>query len=322
MSAGDRPSALEGRASDLTPLTVDRLTPGEVPAGSAELWFTERMFAQAGYALRIKRTLHAEQTRFQRIDLFESFHHGRVLALDGCVMLTELDEFIYHELLTHTAAQTLEAPRRAVVVGGGDGGAVRELLKYPELEVTLAEIDERVVRISQEFLPATSACLTDPRVTLAFEDGAEFLARSESGSLDLVVVDGTDPVGAAGALVTDSFYGRAAGALADHGVFVQQTQSPFYHPGEIRRIYAGLSRAFPHVWMFWGVCPSYLGAFWTFCYASRARHPLDHLGSASLAPEALGAEYYSHGVHRGAFALPPFARRCLPEGHPQRAADA
>ncbi|RMG18943.1 MAG: polyamine aminopropyltransferase [Planctomycetota bacterium] len=280
-------------------------------------WFTERMQGVAGVTFKVTRRLHQEQSAFQRIEVFESAHHGRVLVLDDCIMLTELDEFIYHEMLTHVAAQALPRPRRALVVGGGDGGLAGELLRYPDLEVTVAEIDERVVRVSQEFFPAVARSFDDPRVTLAVGDGARLLAGATPASLDLVLVDSTDPVGPATTLVTEDFYQAAARALRADGVFVAQTQSPFYHAEEIRQIYARLGRAFARTWMFWAVCPSYPGFFWTFCFASQSLDPLAATPPLDL-HRRWGLRYYTAEVHRAAFALPPFAQDCLPEGHPQR----
>lgn len=298
--------------------SLDRLRPPPAPEGAADVWFHERMKGAAAYGLRVVRTICSEQTPYQRIELFESAHHGKVLVLDGCVMLTELDEFVYHEMLAHVAAQTVPSPRRAVVVGGGDGGVVRELLKYPGLEVTLAEIDERVVRISQEHLPGIGGALDDPRVTLHFGDGASFLADLPAGSVDLIAVDSTDPVGAAGSLVTEEFYATCLRALGEDGVLVAQTQTPFYFAGDVREIHATLGRAFPQVFMYWAVIPAYVGFLWTFAYASKRRHPLEHLAAAPDAHRALGTAYWTADMHRGAFALPPFVQACLPAGHPQR----
>lgn len=277
-----------------------------------EGWRVERMHEHACFGVRVTRRLHTERTPFQEIEVWDSPHHGRVLLLDGCFMATELDEFVYHEMLAHPGAQTLEAPRRALVVGGGDGGAVGELLKYPGLEVELVEIDERVVRVSEEFFPAVSAGLTDPRVTLTFRDGLARLDEVAAGSLDLLLVDSTDPVGPAEGLITEGFYARVARALGDDGVLVAQTQTPFHHADDIRRIYANLARVFRGVWCYWAVCPSYVGALWTFCYASQSRDPLRDFAGADDLHARLGTRYYSAGVHRGAFALPPFVQELLP----------
>ncbi len=306
-------------SDDLVQFARQRLDPTPVPEGLAEGWLTERMKGIVGYQLRIKRTLHSERSPYQQIDLLESYHHGKVMVLDGCLMLTELDEFVYHEMLTHVGAAPLGGPRRAVVVGGGDGGAVGELLKYERLEeVTLAEIDERVVRLSQEHLPEVAKGLSDPRCRLRFEDGAAVLASAEAGSLDLVAVDSTDPVGPARSLVTEDFYRAIDRSLAPGGVLVAQTQSPFYHPTEIVGMYETLGKVFKNVYMYWAICPAYVGFLWTFCFASQERHPLEGLDISPMIHKDLGTRYYSEGVHRGAFALPPFVQALLPEGHPQR----
>ena len=306
---------------DLDRFVRERLEPRELPAGLSEAWLTERMKGVAGYSLRLARTLHSERSPYQQIDLYEAAHHGKVLVLDGCLMMTELDEFIYHEMLAHVAAQTVEQPKRAVVVGGGDGGAVRELLKHPSLEqVTLAEIDERVVRLCQEHFPDVSCGLEDERTTLHFGDGAAYLEAQPESSLDVVLVDSTDPVGPAEALVTEGFYRQISRALAPGGVLVAQTQSPFYFPGETVQIHATLQQVFRYTTMFWAVVPAYLGFLWTFCCCSQERDPLAALsGLPEGLHTTLGTRYYSTEVHRGSFALPPFIQACLPEGHCQRA---
>ncbi|MCA8922928.1 MAG: polyamine aminopropyltransferase [Planctomycetes bacterium] len=279
-----------------------------------EDWYTERLLGRAGYSLPVRKRLHKERSAFQEIEVFDSLHHGRVLALDGAIMLTELDEFPYHELLTHPALWTLQKAERAFLVGGGDGGTVGELLRRDGLEITVAEIDERVVRVSQEYFPELAKSLDDPRVTLSFADGVAALREAEGSGLDLVVVDGTDPVGPAAGLIESEFYETVAAALSPAGVFTAQTQSPFYHPEAITKIYRGLGEAFANVRMYWGVCPSYLGAFWTFAYASQERDPLRDL----VPPTGLETRYWTPEVHRAAFVLPPFVQACLPEGHPQR----
>ena len=281
-------------------------------------WFVEVQHDAVSYGLRIDERLHAEQTPYQKLEVFRSPKHGRVLILDDCVMLTELDEFNYHELVAHPAAQTLDQPRDALVIGGGDGGTVGELLKYPELKVTQVEIDERVTRVCQEYFPALTQGLDDPRVTLLFEDGVAYLDDQDAASLDLVVIDSTDPVGPAEGLITGDFYAKVSRVLKDDGVMVAQSQSPFVHPEELETIVANLSEVFPEVWLFWGVCPSYLGALWTFVYASRTRRPLESAGPRPGVHRELKTKFYSAEVHRGLFALPPFLQARLPEGHPQR----
>ena len=306
-------------SEDLIQFARQRLEPTAVPEGLAEGWLTERMKGVVGYQLRIKRTLHSERSPYQQIDLLESHHHGKVLVLDGCLMMTELDEFVYHELMAHVGSAPQDGPRRAVVVGGGDGGVVRELLKYERLEeVTLAEIDERVVRLCQEHFPKIASGLSDPRCKLRFEDGAAVLASAEPGSLDLVAVDSTDPVGPAASLVTEEFYRAIDRSLAPGGVMVAQTQSPFYHPTEIVEMYETLGKVFRNVYMYWGICPAYVGFLWTFCFASQERHPTNGFELSPTIHRELGTRYYSAGVHRGAFELPPFVQALLPEGHPQR----
>ncbi|MFO8057854.1 MAG: polyamine aminopropyltransferase [bacterium] len=289
----------------------------EAPAGAPDLWFYESFQGVASFGLRVKRVLCELKSSYQHIAVYETYQHGRLLALDGLVMVTELDETAYHEMIAHVPMQTLPKARRAAVIGGGDGGTVRELARYPGLEeITLVEIDEQVVWACREHLPSVASGLDDKRVSLKFQDGARFIKDAAPGSLDLIIVDGTDPVGAGKALFTEEFYHHAARAIHDQGVLAAQTESPLYHGPLVKDIFTKVGRAFKNNFMYWAVIPSYPGSIWTFCYASHTRHPLDHFSFHALDPKKLG--YYTPELHQAAFAPPALALDCLPQGHPQK----
>ncbi len=297
--------------------TVFDKVAGEDLAWSPDLWFFEYFQGAAAYGLRVREPLHQEKSEYQNIAVYDTYMHDKLLVLDGLVMLTEKDEFIYHEMIAHVPMQTLAKAGRAAVIGGGDGGTVRELVKYPGLEkIVLCEIDQRVVDVCREHLPSVSSGLDDPRVELRFQDGAKWIKEQDSDSLDLIIVDSTDPIGPGRVLFTQEFYKDAARALGEGGVLTAQTETPMYHGSVITDIYLNLGKAFSNAFMYWASIPSYLGNIWTFCYASRKRHPLnDH--SPRLV-ESLGCRYYTEHLHGPAFSPPRLALDCLPEGHPQR----
>lgn len=286
-------------------------------AWTPDLWFFEYFQGTVGFGLRIRETLHTERSTFQHIAVYDTYKHGRLLSLDGVVMLTEIDEYIYHEMIVHVPMQTLAGAKKAVVIGGGDGGTVRELAKYPELEkITLVEIDERVVEVCKEFMPGVSSGFSDPRVECRYEDGAKFIKQVELKSIDLLIVDSTDPIGPGKVLFTAEFYADAARAMADHGVLTAQTETPLYHAAVIREVYQNLGQVFNNAFMYWYAMPSYIGAYYTFAHASKTRHPINDHQPRRL--EALGCRYYNQDLHRAAFSLPGLIRDALPDGHPQK----
>ena len=274
------------------------------------LWWTEDQTAGLRLGLRCRRVVSTAASPYQEVAVLDSVQFGRVLTLDDMVMTTEGDEFVYHEMLVHPAMVTADAPRRVLIVGGGDGGAVREVLRHPSVtSVVLAELDEEVVRTCRRELPAIAGALGDPRVTLAFGDGARYLAESADGAFDVILVDAPDPIGPAEVLFSSEFYAHAARVLAPGGALCAQTESPFLHADFIRRVQADLARAFPVVRLCWAVVPTYPGSMWTFSLASHGRDPLRH----AVAPVA-SLRYWSPEVHRAAFVLPPFVAELLPQG--------
>lgn len=272
-----------------------------------ECWFTDRT-ENFGLTCRVRSVLHRERSPFQEIVVYDTEQFGRLLALDDVVMTTERDEFVYHEMMAHVPLVTHPAPRRVLVVGGGDGGVVREVLKHPEVErVRLVEIDERVIEVSRRYLPDIACGLDDPRVEVAVGDGVEHVRRAR-GEYDVVIVDSTDPVGPAVGLFREEFYRDVAEALAEDGLFVAQTESPFFHGDLLGQVQRALRRVFPVVRLYLCAVPTYPGGLWTISLGSRRHDPLD----CSLERAGrLATRYYSPEVHRAAFALPPFVRQLL-----------
>jgi len=274
-----------------------------------ELWFTERQTTAFGITCKVLRTLHTEQTPFQSLAVIETEEFGRMLVLDGMVQTTERDEFVYHEMIVHIAMQTHPSPRRVAVIGGGDGGAIREVLKYPSVEEAhLIEIDRRVVEISQEYFKGLSCGLDDPRTTCFFADGIEHV-RTHTNAYDVIIVDSTEPVGPAVGLFDKKFYAWTRESLTDQGILVAQTESPFFNADIIRRAFGGVSAVFPVSRLYLASIPTYPSGLWSFSLGSKGPDPL----AARVDLSGIPTKYYTDQLHHGAFHLPRFVQEIVAE---------
>ncbi|MCL6450472.1 MAG: polyamine aminopropyltransferase [Acetobacteraceae bacterium] len=280
-----------------------------------ELWFKEEQTPHLGIVLRVKETLLRKRSGFQDIAVLDTLQYGRALVLDGIIQTTEGDEFAYHEMLVHVPLLTHPEPRRVLIVGGGDGGAVREVLRHPQVEsVFLVEIDREVVEASRRFLPGLSCALDDPRVTVVYQDGAEFVAGAQ-GEFDVILVDSTDPVGPAVPLFRGPFYSAVARALRPDGLVVAQTESPFVNGPVISQVFGEVRQRFPVARVYLACVPTYPGGMWTFTLGSLRYDPLGpDTGLGRGRPVPSGLRYYSAQIHAAAFALPPFVAPLLGPG--------
>lgn len=268
-----------------------------------ELWYTEKQTPNLGLSCKITKTLHTEKTEYQDLAVIETVQYGRMLVLDGMVMTTEVDEFVYHEMISHIALNTHPNPKRVLVVGGGDGGAIREILKHDSVEeAVLAEIDGRVVAVSREFLPSIAGSLGNSRVTLAIGDGVEHV-RNHPGKYDVILIDSTEPIGPAVGLFSRQFYEDVHRALTPDGIMVAQSESPFVNPDVIQMIHTNLAGVFPIKHLYLANIPTYPSGLWSFTIASKKWDPLQ----ADLSSKKeLNTKYYTKEVHYGAFKLPRF----------------
>jgi len=268
-------------------------------------WFTE-IHADSGsaFSLAIKGKVHEEQTPYQTLAIYETTHFGYLMTLDGCVMLTSRDNFIYHEMMTHPALCSHPEPKRVLIIGGGDCGCLREVLKHPS--VTYAhqvDIDERVTRNAEVYFPELCESNDDPRAELSFIDGVAYIEDAEPGSFDVVIVDSVDPVGQAARLYSEEFYAACCQALGDEGILVAQSESPLLHDELIRTMRARMRQAgFNCVdTLYYPQC-SYPSGWWSATLACKAL----------TAPEVRNLEaptrYYNSSIHRGALAAPQFMR--------------
>ncbi|TPW18578.1 MAG: spermidine synthase, partial [Elusimicrobia bacterium] len=233
-------------------------------------WAEEVYQGTVSTGFRLKRRLFAGRSKFQAVEIVETAGHGRMLFNDGMAMLSERDEFIYHEMIAHVPLFTHPRPRRALVIGGGDGGTVREALRHRSVErCVLVEIDGLVVDACRRFLPSTASALSDPRVEVRLEDGAAFVRRTRE-RFDVVIVDSTEPVGPAAPLFGRSFYAAVRRLLAPGGIVVSQGGSPFYEPATIESLFKVLRPSFRKVSAYLFTNLTYPGGLWAFTFASDA----------------------------------------------------
>jgi spermidine synthase len=273
-----------------------------------ELWYTEKQTQNLGITCKVDRTLHVERSQYQDIALIETKQFGRMLVLDGTVQTTIEDEFIYHEMIAHVPLLTHPDPKKVAVIGGGDGGAIREILKHPGVEeVYLVEIDSRVVEVSKKYLPEISGALDDSRVQVRIEDGIEFIGKNK-GAFDVVLVDSTDPVGPAVGLFVQEFYRSIYQSLRNDGVFVAQTESPFFNKDLISNVFRDVSSIFPIARLYLCSIPTYPSGLWSFTMGSKVYDPMK-VSEDRIA--VLDTKYYCSAIHKAAFALPPFVRQLV-----------
>ncbi|GGL58645.1 polyamine aminopropyltransferase [Sporolactobacillus putidus] len=283
-----------------------------------ELWFTEKHTENVTFSIKVDRQLYCGRSDFQRIDIFESKEFGRFLTLDGYMMLTEKDEFIYHEMIVHVPMAVHPAVKRVLVIGGGDGGAVRELVRYPSIEqIDLVEIDRQVVDVCRKYLPQTASRLDDPRVTIYYEDGLKFV-RTRENVYDLIIVDSTDPFGPGEGLFTKEFYGNCYKALTAEGLMVNQQESPFYPVDAIamQRAHKRIVDSFPISRVYQAHIPTYPSGHWLFGFASKKYHPVTDFNDSKWETLGLKTKYYNTKIHIGAFALPNYVKNLLEEVEP------
>jgi spermidine synthase len=281
-------------------------------------WFTEIYGEATAFSVRYSRKALDTTSDFQKIEIFDTDALGRVLILNGCFMVTEKDSFIYHEMLVHPAMAVLSGPRKILIIGGGDGGAVTEVVKYPTVEsVTLCEIDRAVVDSCRQYFPEISKGLSDPRTQVVCEDGAAFV-RNFTEEFDLVLVDSTDPVGPGVALFETTFYESIRKSLKRGGAAVFQTESPLFMGDvfsrtvrDLRQVFGG-DAATPYL----ATIPSYPGGLWSFTFCSEGVDPIS-AGPRDLPRELVPTlQYYDRQVHSAAFALPVFVRNLLGDPAP------
>ena len=278
-----------------------------------ELWYTENQTNNVNFSMKVKNHLYSAKSDFQKIDIIDTYEFGRVLVIDNWTMVTEKDEFIYHEMITHVALATNPNIKNVLVIGAGDGGTVRELTRYNNIvNIDMVEIDKLVVEACIEYLPFTSCKLNDPRVNLYFEDGIKFV-KGKKNLYDLIIVDSTDPIGPGEGLFTTEFYTNCFNALTEKGILINQCESPYYDNNayEMKRSYGKLNKLFDICKAYQYHMPTYPSGHMIFCFASKVLDPVADLNSELWNSLGLDTKYYNTDIHKGAFALPNYVIKML-----------
>ena len=273
-------------------------------------WVAETLHSGYQQRFEVGKVLFSEKTGFQDMVIFENPRFGRVLVLDGVIQTTEGDEFIYHEMMVHTPLLANGAARRVLIIGGGDGGCLREVLRHPGVDkVTMVEIDPAVVDLSKEYLPRHSdGAFDNPRTDLVIADGLKYVAESDE-TFDVIIVDSTDPIGPGEVLFTDAFYTDCRARLSPDGILVTQNSVPFLQPSAFKPALTRLQNIFPFSTCFAISVPTYVGGHMTLGFstmnAETACVPADTLRRRFTAL-GIKTRYYTPDLHLGAFALPQF----------------
>ncbi|MCD2449585.1 polyamine aminopropyltransferase [Methylicorpusculum oleiharenae] len=275
-------------------------------------WFTEQVpGAESAFSLKIKRKLHEEQSPFQFIEIYETETFGNLMVIDGCTMVSTRDNFFYHEMMSHPVLFTHPNPKNVWIIGGGDCGTLKEVLKHPGVEhVVQIDIDERVTRLAEIYFPELCESNDDPRAELKFIDGIKWVKDAAPGSVDIIIVDSTDPIGPAEGLFGAEFYRDCFNCLSDTGIVIQQSESALYHlklMGEMRSAMQGAG--FDHLQtVFFPQC-IYPSGWWSATMASKA--DLGHFREMDAAKKGFETVYYNIDIHRAALAQPEFFKRAF-----------
>ncbi len=273
-----------------------------------ELWFTEMHNQYSKFSLKVKKQLCSIKSPFQQIDVFDSYEYGKVLVIDGFIMLTEKDEFIYHEMIVHVPMAVNLNAKNVLVIGAGDGGTLRELIRYNTIEsIDFVEIDEKVVEVSKKYLPFVSSGFDDSRVNMYFEDGVQFV-KDKRNAYDLIIIDSTDPIGPGEGLFTEEFYSNCYDALKEDGILVNQCESAYFERDrfQFKRAIHKLNRIFPIATVYQANIPTYPSGHWLFGFASKKYDPIKDQKYDLWKNLQLKTIYYNENLHRGAFYLPNY----------------
>lgn len=269
-----------------------------------ELWFTEEWSEHIRFSLKVKRHLYHNKTPFQTVDIIETHEFGRIMLLDGMVMFSDRDEAHYHEMLVHVPMFAHPAPRNVLVIGGGDGGTVRELIRHSSVKhIDLVEIDREVVEKSREYFPQIASQFDNPRVHIHYEDGLKFV-KSPHLKYDIALIDSTDPVGPAVGLYEKPFYNDVCDCLTDDGMICAQAESSMLNPERVKAMGEKLREFFPLVMVYLSFIPTYPVGQWAFILGSKKHHPLKDYREEAVNSFEEDFTYYNPEIHRAAFALP------------------
>ena len=275
------------------------------------VWYSELHNHTSGLTLKVNRVVESRQSEFQRIDVIENDDFGRLLVLYGSLMVCDRDNNAYNEMITHVPLFCHPSPKEVLIIGGGDCGALTEVLKHPEVRrCTMCEIDKMVVEVSKKYFPALTAGLNDPRANVVYQDGKVFVEQAKE-KFDLILMDLSDPVGPAADLFQKSFHQKVHGTLTPNGIMVAQSESPYYNQDTVKSMYRNLREIFPVVRMYTCFMPIYPSTYWSFAFCSKGIDPVRDFDQARYDRIRPVTRYYNDEIHRAAFVLPQFVRELI-----------
>ncbi len=273
--------------------------------------FTELHKPQVGITFYVDKVFIDRDSKFQNIKIFSNKIYGKVMSLDNMIMLTQKDEFCYHEMLVHVPMFSHKNPQDVLIIGGGDGGTATQVLKHKSVrKVDMVEIDPDVVEASKKHLKFLCQGFKDRRLNLIFTDGIKYVKKT-TNKYDIILIDSTDPIGPAIGLFEAIFYKNCFFALKNDGMLCTLSLSPFLDPQIVRKIYANVKKVFKKAFLYWGVVPTYPGAFWSFTLGSKKYHPLKDLRAGDFRKNKLKTKYYNPEIHRSCFSLPAFVEKII-----------
>lgn len=275
-----------------------------------EMWLKEMQIENAAMTYKVKETLVRKQTKYQDLAILDTEAFGRMLVLDGIIQTSIKDEFVYHEMISHIPLYTHPNPKKVLVIGGGDGGAIREILKHPSVEkAILCEIDKDVVEECKKYLPEISHALDDLRCEVFIGDGIKYVMEHKN-EFDVIIVDSTDPFNIAEGLFGGNFYRDINSALTEEGMFIAQTETPFFLPDTVKKVYDDAKAIFPITKLFMAAIPTYPGGYWSFTIGSKKHDPSQV--DITKIPE-MDTKYYTRELHKACFVLPKYVKDLLGE---------
>ncbi|NOY88902.1 MAG: polyamine aminopropyltransferase [FCB group bacterium] len=282
--------------------------------GMADLWnvwYSELHNGQSGLTLKIERYIESKQSDFQRIDVIENKDFGKLLVLYGSLMVCDNDNNSYNEMITHIPLFSHPSPEEVLIIGGGDCGALTEVLKHPEVKhCTMCEIDKMVVETAQRHFPQLTKGTDDPRAKIIYQDGKAFIENEEK-LYDIIILDLSDPIGPAADLFQKKFHRTIYEHLKEDGILVTQTESPYYNKKTVHSLFKNLREIFPIVKMYICFMPIYPSGLWSFGFCSKKYNPIKNYDEKRYQKLHLNTQYYNNDVHKAAFSLPQFIKKLL-----------
>jgi spermidine synthase len=275
------------------------------------VWMTELHQGKSGLTVKVNGLVETTQSKFQRIDILDTADFGKMLVLYGSMMVADNDLTSYNEMITHVPLFVHPKPNKVLIIGGGDGGALTNVMKHPEVKTAyMCEIDKMVVEVCKRHFPKLGVGFKDKRAKLVFQDGKKLIENTKE-KFDMIMLDLSDPIGPAADLFQKKFHQKVHDRLNPDGIMVAQSESPFFNPNTVKQMYKNLRSIFPIVEMYTAHVPIYPSAYWSFAFCSKKYHPIDDFDADRYKRLKLKNNYYNADIHFGAFCLPEYVKELI-----------